>query len=472
MLPAQGKCKNRPVASCLIACSSDYCIFYRESNPIFHPFKMAAAPPPEAFTLPSPPNDGITALSYLSTASSSDNDGTSSSSSPSLLACTSWDGALRIYDVGNCKTTSKLVVQRALNVGPLLSLTIPSNSSGKGGGGGGGDSSLIFVGGANGSIVSMNMESSSVEIVGSHTATSNSSTISSGQSSPSPAVSCLAHIGNSHLIVSAGWDKQIYIWDTRVGSCTKGGGAKPVASSVLPGKAYSMDISADYNTIVVSTSGRRNCFFDIRKMMSSSSSSNIVVDPAAVDNDNYGNDNYDGNDTIPLLMDRESSLKYQTRCIKFFGDVTPPTTTTNTITYGGIAVGSIEGRVAIEYMDDMGIYYCPTTPAPKKYAFKCHRVNDTVYPVNAIAVHPKYNNTIATGGADGTVVTWDAAKKKKISNIMKCSTSIAALTYNATGTQMAIASSYTFEEGERDHPREEIYIRNVLDSEVKPKSKK
>ena len=434
---------------------------------------MAAAPPPEAFTLPSPPNDGITALSYLSTASSNDNDDTSSSSSPSLLACTSWDGALRIYDVGDCKAASKLVVQRALDIGPLLSLTIPSNSSG---GKGGGDSSLIYVGGANGSIVSLNMETSSVEIVGSHTATSTSSNISSGPSSPSPAVSCLAHIGNSHLIVSAGWDKQIYIWDTRVGSCTKGGGAKPVASSLLPGKAYSMDISADYNAIVVSTSGRRNCFFDIRKMMSSSSLSNVVVDPAAVDNDNYGKDNYskdnyEGNDTIPLLMDRESSLKYQTRCIKFFGDVTPPTTNT-TITYGGIAVGSIEGRVAIEYMDDMGIYYCPTTPAPKKYAFKCHRVNDTVYPVNAIAVHPIYNNTIATGGADGTVVTWDAANKKKISNIMKCSTSIAALTYNATGTQMAIASSYTFEEGERDHPREEIYIRNVLDSEVKPKSKK
>lgn len=117
-------------------------------------------------------------------------------------------------------------------------------------------------------------------------------------------------------------------------------------------------------------------------------------------------------------------------------------------------MGSIEGRVAIEYMDDMGIY-CPTTPAPKKYAFKCHRVNDTVYPVNTIAVHPLYN-TFATGGADGTVVTWDAANKKKLSNIIKCSTSIAALAYNATGTQMAIASSYTFEEGERDHPREEI----------------
>ncbi len=107
----------------------------------------------------------------------------------------------------------------------------------------------------------------------------------------------------------------------------------------------------------------------------------------------------------------------------------------------------------------------------KKYAFKCHRVNDTIYPVNAIAFHPIYG-TFATGGADGTVVTWDAANKKKLSAITKCPTSVSALSFNADGTRLAIASSYTFEEGERDHPREEIYIRDVLESEVRPKSKK
>ena len=47
---------------------------------------------------------------------------------------------------------------------------------------------------------------------------------------------------------------------------------------------------------------------------------------------------------VKLLADRESSLKYQTRCVRFFGS--PETV--------GIAVGSIEGRVAIEYMDDLG----------------------------------------------------------------------------------------------------------------------
>ena len=52
----------------------------------------------------------------------------------------------------------------------------------------------------------------------------------------------------------------------------------------------------------------------------------------------------------------------------------------------GYVLSSIEGRVAVEYFDPS-----PAVQA-KKYAFKCHRktINgvDTVFPVNAMAVHP------------------------------------------------------------------------------------
>jgi cell cycle arrest protein BUB3 len=48
-------------------------------------------------------------------------------------------------------------------------------------------------------------------------------------------------------------------------------------------------------------------------------------------------------DTVKILLDRDSSLKYQTRCVRFFPNGS------------GMAVGSIEGRVAIEYLDDVGI---------------------------------------------------------------------------------------------------------------------
>lgn len=73
---------------------------------------------------------------------------------------------------------------------------------------------------------------------------------------------------------------------------------------------------------------------------------------------------------------RESSLKYQTRCIRSHPQAT------------GYVLSSIEGRVAVEYFD-------PSPEAQsKKFAFKCHRVKedgkDTIYPVNAIAFHPRY----------------------------------------------------------------------------------
>lgn len=105
----------------------------------------------------------------------------------------------------------------------------------------------------------------------------------------------------------------------------------------------------------------------------------------------------------------------------------------------------------------------------KKYAFKCHRSDDTVYPVNAIAFHPLL--TLATGGCDGTVVTWDGLNKKKLTVLPKFPTSIAALAFNHDGTELAIASSYTFEHGEQDHPKDEIFIRKMEDIDVQPKKK-
>eukprot|EP01027_Heterolobosea_sp_BB2_P003958 GEZU01005955.1.p1 GENE.GEZU01005955.1~~GEZU01005955.1.p1 ORF type:complete len:191 (+),score=35.35 GEZU01005955.1:591-1163(+) len=156
---------------------------------------------------------------------------------------------------------------------------------------------------------------------------------------------------------------------------------------------------------------------------------------------------------------RESSLKYQTRCIRTFPDGT------------GYALSSVEGRVAIEYFD----------PSPevqsKKYAFKCHRTSangvDTLYPVNAMAYHPIYG-TFATGGCDGMVNIWDGNNKKRLCQYHKYPTSIAALAFNYDGTYLAIASSYTYENGElppNEQPPDEIYIRMPSEADVRPKPK-
>jgi WD40 repeat protein len=71
---------------------------------------MSGQPPPEAVSLPDPPTDGITALKYLPSAEFS-----------SLLASTSFDGAVRIHDTKE----KKCVLSQAMESGPLLSLATP-----------------------------------------------------------------------------------------------------------------------------------------------------------------------------------------------------------------------------------------------------------------------------------------------------------------------------------------------------------
>jgi cell cycle arrest protein BUB3 len=61
--------------------------------------------------------------------------------------------------------------------------------------------------------------------------------------------------------------------------------------------------------------------------------------------------------------------------------------------------------------------------------------------------------------------------KKKITSLPTFPTAISALAFNFDGSEIAIASSYTYEEGEREHPKDEIYIRSLLKSECTPKIK-
>ena len=171
-------------------------------------------------------------------------------------------------------------------------------------------------------------------------------------------------------MASAGWNGQFHVWDVRQSTAA--------ATLALPGKAFAMDVDpAHPHRVVIATAGRRICVVDVRKGGTVSSIT----------------DNNNSTPTSPpsweahLALNREASLTFQCRTVKYFPDG------------NGIALGSTEGRVAVEFLEELGL------PAKmKKYAFKCHRQGDTVYPVNCIAFHPIYG-TFATGGCDGTVGT-------------------------------------------------------------------
>jgi cell cycle arrest protein BUB3 len=155
---------------------------------------------------------------------------------------------------------------------------------------------------------------------------------------------------------------------------------------------------------------------------------------------------------------RESSLKFQNRTV-----VCMPNGQ-------GYATSSIEGRVAVEFLDP------GEESQARKFVFKCHRQVeggvDVVYPVNALAFHPVYG-TFASGGGDGVVSLWDGAAKIRLRQYQKLGASIAGLSYNNEGRMLAIGTSAGFEGGQIDGecPPESVrvIIREMPEGEGKGK---
>ncbi|MBN3292369.1 BUB3 protein, partial [Polypterus senegalus] len=225
-------------------------------------------------------------------------------------------------------------------------------------------------------------------------------------------IRCVEFCPEVNVMVTGSWDRSVKLWDPRT-PCNAGTFSQPE-------KVYTLSVAGD--RLIVGTAGRRVLVWDLRNM-------------------GY------------VQQRRESSLKYQTRCIRAFPNKQ------------GYVLSSIEGRVAVEYLD----------PSPevqkKKYAFKCHRLKENgieqVYPVNAVSFH-SVHNTFATGGSDGFVNIWDPFNKKRLCQFHRYPTSIASLAFSNDGSTLAIASSYMHEMGDIEHPEDAIYIRQVTDAETKP----
>ncbi|KAG4302311.1 hypothetical protein PCK1_001583 [Pneumocystis canis] len=180
-------------------------------------------------------------------------------------------------------------------------------------------------------------------------------------------------------LITGSWDKTIKQWDFRSNNVS-------VGVYLQPQKVFSMD-SVNYKLVVAMA--------------------NRII-----------------NMNEPMQQ-RESSLKFMTRAVKCMPDG------------NGYVTSSIEGRISVEFFD----------PSPdiqaKKYAFKCHRLNqdgiDHVYPVNALAFHPIYG-TFISGGGDGIVALWDGVAKKRLRQYPKYPAAISSLAFSNDGKYMAIGT--------------------------------
>lgn len=233
-------------------------------------------------------------------------------------------------------------------------------------------------------------------------------------------------------LVSAGWDRTLRIHDPRSSSPAN---ASSSCIQKLPGKAFSMDAAGD--KLVVAMSDRHVAIYDQRQL------GEALAEKKA--------------EGAAPSQSRENSLKFMTRSVRCMPNGQ------------GYASSSIEGRVAVEYFSN------DAAVQKGHFAFKCHRATvegvDTVYPVNALAFHPT-QGTFATGGGDAIVSIWDPQAKKRLRQLPKYAASVSALSFNADGTQLAIACAVV-EEEQQPTPagaRNALVVRTVGD-ECKPKAK-
>ncbi|XP_019170528.1 PREDICTED: mitotic checkpoint protein BUB3.3-like [Ipomoea nil] len=125
--------------------------------------------------------------------------------------------------------------------------------------------------------------------------------------------------------------------------------------------------------------------------------------------------------------------------------------------YEGFVVGSVDGRVALEYICESNL--------DKGYAFRCHPKGtdgrNRVESVNDIAFSPLNSGSFVTGDNEGYVIMWDACYKKRLFEFSRYPNSIASLSYNHDGFLLAVASSYTYQEAGEREELPQIFIHKV-----------
>jgi mRNA export factor len=229
-----------------------------------------------------------------------------------------------------------------------------------------------------------------------------------------------ADINNSPVLVTGSWDRTVKYWDLRQQTA--------VATLQCQERVYTMDVKN--KLLVIGTADRYV---------------NVV--------------NLDSPDKFYKTI--QSPLKFQTRVVSCFTDST------------GFAIGSIEGRCAIQYVEEKD--------ANSNFSFKCHREQpgttgatrdvSNVYAVNDISFHPQHG-TFSTAGSDGTFHFWDGVAKHRLKGYPSVGGTISATAFNRTGSIFAYAVSYDWSQGFQKNTAQlpnKIMLHGVAAEEVKPR---
>ncbi|KAL3511082.1 hypothetical protein ACH5RR_030483 [Cinchona calisaya] len=218
---------------------------------------------------------------------------------------------------------------------------------------------------------------------------------------------CIEYSNETNVLITAGWDKRMKFWDAR--------SDKPLRClDNVGGEVESMSLSGFHLMIAVGTSVGT---YDLRKLSK--------LDEA-----------------------KESFMDVQIKCVRPI------------LGFEGFAVGSFDGRVALEYFSN-------TNSKNRGYAFRCHPKEKDgrhhLVPVNDIAFNPCMSTIFVTGDSEGYVSTWDAQSKKRLFELPRFQNGVASLSYNYNGLLLAVASSYTYQEANEREELPQIFLHEMND---------
>lgn len=225
----------------------------------------------------------------------------------------------------------------------------------------------------------------------------------------------------NHFLVTGSWDRTVKFFNL----ASSDNPLNPLATIPCQERVYTMDLKD--KLLVIGTAERHIHMVDL-------------------------------NNPTTIAKTISSPLKWQTRVVSCFSDAS------------GFAVGSIEGRCAIQYVKE--------DQANLNFSFKCHRQQDPsqrdiakVYSVNAISFHPQHG-TFSTAGSDGTFHFWDKDAKHRLKGYPETGGSITATGFSKDGNIFAYAVSYDWSKGFSGNTQGypiKIKLHQISGDECKPR---